>query len=124
MLSDAALITQRRGNSISTYCVVPLAQSYLHEQPLYNSPRVRSLVLMACRRRHEHFKGHQDALAAEQTNILSILLAVTTSYFSEPEYEVEEPLVLGAMLAFCWFKFWKKCSLELLKHLLGPFTGR
>ena len=127
-LSDTALITQHRGDSISTYCVLPVVQSYLNEQPLYNSPRVRSLVLTACCRfildhksspGDKHFKGHQDALAAEQINILSILLAVTTSSFSEPEYAVEEPLVFDAMLAFCWFQCWKKCSVELLKHLLG-----
>ena len=126
-LSDTALISQPQGDFASTYFVLPVVQSYLNEQPLYNSPRTRSLVLSACCRfvfdhksfpGDEHFKEHQDALNMEETNILSILLAVTTESFSEPEYPVEMPVVLDAMLAFCWFHIWKKPSPEFLKHLL------
>jgi tetratricopeptide (TPR) repeat protein len=126
-LSDTALITQRQADFASTYFVLPVVQSYLNKQPLYNSPRTRSLVLMACCKfvfdhksspGNEHFKEHQDALTIEETNILSVLLAVTTASFSEPGYPVEAPVVFDAILAFCWFHIWKKPSPELLKHLL------
>ena len=130
-LSDTALITQHQEGHVSIYLVLPVVQSYLHNQPQYDSPRTRSLVVAACCRfvldhrsspGDDDFKSHQDALAIEQTNILSIFLAVTTSSLSQPEYRVEESLILDAMLAFCWFQYWYKRSLELLRHFLGLFT--
>ncbi|KAF8722322.1 hypothetical protein AX14_009900 [Amanita brunnescens Koide BX004] len=130
-LSDAALITQYQEGDASVYLVFPVVQAYLHNQPQYNSPRTRSLVIAAsCRFVLDHksspgdkdFKSHQDALAIEQTNILSIFLAVTTSSFSQPGYPIQESLILDAMLAFCWFQYWTKYSLELLRHFLGLFT--
>ena len=130
-LSDAALITQRQEGDTSIYSVLPVVQSYLNKQSQYNSPRTQSLAITACCRfildhksspGDDDFKSHQDALATEQTNILSILLAVTTSSFSQLEYPIEESPVINAMLAFCWFQYWKKRSLELLGHFLGLFT--
>ena len=130
-LSDAALITQRQEGDASIYLALPVVQSYLHNQPQYNSPHTRSLVIEACCRfvldhksspGDKNFKSHQDALATEKTNILSIFLAVTASSFSEPGYPIEESLVLDAMLAFCWFQYWTKYSLELLRHFMGLFT--
>ena len=130
-LSDTALITQRQEGDASIYSVLPVVQSYLNNQSQYNSPHTRSLAVTACCKfildhksspGDDDFKSHQDALAAEQTNILSILLAVTTSSFSQPGYPIEESLVLDAMSAFCWFQYWKKRSLELLRHFLSLFT--
>ena len=127
-LSDAALITQRQEGDASIYSVLPVVQSYLNHRSQYNSPRTWSLVIAACCRfvldhksspGDNDFNSHQDALAAEQTNILSIFLAVTDSSLSEPGCPIEESLIFDAMLAFCWFQFWKKGSLELLRHFLS-----
>ena len=130
-LSDAALITQRQEGDVSIYSVLPVVQSYLNNRSPYNSPRTRSLVISACCRfvldhksspGDNDFISHQDALAAEQTNILSIFLTVTISSLSQPGCPVEESLIFDAMLAFCWFQFWKKGSLELLMHFLALLT--
>ena len=130
-LSDTALITQRQEGDASIYSVLPVVQSYVHNQLQYNSPHTQFLVIAACCRfvldhksspGEKDFKIHQDALTVEKTNILSIFLAVTASSFSQPEYPIEESFILDAMLAFCWFQFWTKYSLELLRHFLGLFT--
>jgi tetratricopeptide (TPR) repeat protein len=130
-LSDAALITQHQEGDASIYSVLPVVQSYLNQRSRYNSPRTRSLVTAACCRfvldhksspGDNDFISHQDALAAEQTNILSIFLAVTASSLSQPECPIEECLIFDAMLAFCWFQFWKKGSIELLRKFLGLFA--
>ncbi|KAG8835043.1 hypothetical protein FRC17_005665 [Serendipita sp. 399] len=87
-LNNTALITQRRdGGSSPSFFVLPVVQTYLHEQPLYNSPKIRKLVLEACTKfivdhypwpGEPNYKENMAALQFEKKNIQSILLGTTT----------------------------------------------
>ncbi|KAG8835033.1 hypothetical protein FRC17_005655 [Serendipita sp. 399] len=127
-LNDTALITQRReGVPSPTFFVLPVVQSYLHEQPLYNSPMTRRLVIEACCRfvldhksspGDENFKVHLQELDIEKTNIQSLLLGVTPESLSELGLAQNIANLFEAMVAFAWYQFWTKRSPELLTHLL------
>ncbi|KAG8805679.1 hypothetical protein FRC17_005388, partial [Serendipita sp. 399] len=127
-LSDTALIAQRQeGVSSPTLSVLPVVQSYLHEQSLYNSPKVRRLVIEACCRfvldhksspGDEHFKAHLKELDIEKTNIQTILLSFTPQSLLELEREQTFSNVFDAMLAFGRYQVWTRASLEFSNHLL------
>ncbi|KAG8806568.1 hypothetical protein FRC19_007167, partial [Serendipita sp. 401] len=127
-LNDTALITQRQeGVSSPTFFVLPVVQTYLHENLRYKSPEVGRLVIEACCRfvldhksspDDREFKVHIQELDIEKTNILSILLGVNPETLLELGLAHNASVVLEAMLAFSWYQFWTKPNPDLLNHLL------
>ncbi|KAG8818482.1 hypothetical protein FRC19_010608 [Serendipita sp. 401] len=134
-LNKTALITERQeGVSSPTFFVLPVVQSYLHDQPLYNSPTTRRLVIQACcgfilEHRSSpgdpNFKAHLVELDIEKTNIQAILHGVKVESLSELGLVASVSNVFEAMLAFAWYQFWTRRSPETLIHLLelAPFSN-
>ncbi|KAG8812302.1 hypothetical protein FRC18_003014 [Serendipita sp. 400] len=127
-LNNTALIIQRReGASSPTFFVLPVVQSYLHEQPLYNSSMTRRVVLEACcsfvldhksSPGDPNFKAHLEELDIEKTNIQAILHGVKAETLTELGLAESICNVFDAMLAFAWYQFWTKRSSETLIRLL------
>ncbi|KAG8820582.1 hypothetical protein FRC19_008749 [Serendipita sp. 401] len=133
-LNDMALITQRQEGASTNCFVLPVVQSYLRNQPLHNSPKIRRLVLLACcsfvldhksEPGDPSSKEHIEELDSEKTNIQSILHGVTTESLSELGLVEDVSDVFAAMLAFAWYQFWTRPSSETLIHLLElvPFSN-
>ncbi|KAG8757147.1 hypothetical protein FRC14_002327 [Serendipita sp. 396] len=127
-LNNTALITQRQEEDSSPmFYVLPVVQSYLHEQPLYNSPTTRRLVLQACcafLQDHKSepgdpdFKAHVKELDIEKTNIQTILHSLKPESLLELGLVESVTNVFDAMLTFGWYQFWTRPSTETLDHIL------
>ncbi|KAG8805788.1 hypothetical protein FRC17_005335 [Serendipita sp. 399] len=127
-LNDTALVTQgREGVSSPKYFVLPVVQSYLHDNPRYNTPTMRRLVIEACCRfildhksspGDEKFKAHLKELDIERTNIQAILSSITQELLAELSLTQNSYDVFEAMLTFGWFQFWTKINTDLMQHLL------
>ncbi|KAG8757146.1 hypothetical protein FRC14_002326 [Serendipita sp. 396] len=127
-LNNTALITQRpEGKSSTIFFVLPVVQSYLHEQPLYNSSTTRRLVLEACcafvldhkvEPGDPNFRTHRAELDTEKMNIQAIFCGVKTESLSELTLVESVTKVFDAMLAFAWYQFWTKGGTDILIHLL------
>ncbi|KAG8825968.1 hypothetical protein FRC18_010178 [Serendipita sp. 400] len=127
-LNDTALITQRQEGVLSpTFFVLPVVQSYLHENSRYNSPEVNHLVIEACCRfvldhksspDDKEFKAHIQELDIEKTNIQAIFLGVTANSLPELGLAQNASYVFEAMLTFSWYQAWTRGNPELLNHLL------
>ena len=122
-LSQAALIVEnRRENSTSPVLfVIPVVQSFMQQQNRIAQEvrkQVHSLcceyvLTHACRMDDPTFTNKSKAMAAEDTNIQSILLRV-----GEPQLtaSVSSHRTMEALIAFNWYRCETKPNLEIADH--------
>jgi len=119
-LSKAALlqIASRDGNQ--TLFVLPVVQSFMlhcNRIPKHVQQRVRSAFCKyvldhACRYRNSTFKANAEALAREDVNIQSILVAATNHTGSDDQ-------LVQALLAFSWYRRDTKPLIAVAEHTLN-----
>ena len=119
-LSQAALLVEnRRGNSASPVLfVVPVVQSFMQQQNRIPQEVRRQVYLScceyvlthACRHYEPTFNDKSKALAAEDTNIHSILFGLP-SQLTIPSHRNME-----AFIAFNWYRCDVKPNLEIADH--------
>ena len=120
-LSQAALLVEnRRGNSASPVLfVVPVVQSFMQQHNRISQEIRKQVHLLsceyvlahACRLDDPTFADNSKTLAAEDTNIQSILFGSPPSRLTVPSHRTME-----ALLAFNWYRCDTKPNLELADH--------
>jgi hypothetical protein len=120
-LSQAALLVENtRENSVSPILfVVPVVQSFMQQQDriaekIRNQIRLSCceyVIAHACRFDDPTFPTNSKALAAEETNIQSIL-------FASPSFQLTIPSdkLMEALIAFNWYRCDTKPNLEIANH--------
>ena len=122
-LSQAALLVEnKRENSASPVLfVVPVVQSFMQQQNRI-SQEVRKQVHFsccdyvlehACRLDDPTFRDKSKALAAEDTNIQSVLFGSTPSQLAVSSHKTME-----AFIAFNWYRCDTKANLEIADHVV------
>ncbi|KIM42785.1 hypothetical protein M413DRAFT_444444 [Hebeloma cylindrosporum] len=122
-LSQAALLVEKkRENSVSPVLfVVPVVQSFMQQKNRI-AEEVRTQIHLscceyilshACRVHDPTFPQKWKALAAEDTNIQSILFSSPT-----PQRNVPSHRTLEALVAFSWHRCDTKPSLEIANHVV------
>ena len=120
-LSQAALLVEnRRQNSASPVLfVVPVVQSFMQQQNRI-AQEVRKQIHLscceyvlahACRHEDQTFTDNSKALAAEDTNIQSMLFGSLPSQLTVPSHRTME-----ALIAFNWYRSDTKPNLEIADH--------
>jgi len=120
-LSDAGLLVEhKRENSTSPVLfVVPVVQSFMQQQNRIAEEirkRVQSscceyVLAHACRFDDPTFPKNSKALAAEDTNIQSILFSSPTS-----QHIVPSDKAIEALIAFSWHRYNTKPTLDIVNH--------
>ncbi len=124
-LSDAALLlTNNDGDSIEheTLFILPVVQSFMattNQLPDSVRKQVQEACCQyvfdhACRYFEPLFKQHSKALAAEDTNIQSILLVLASS-----ESSISPERVVQALLRFTWYRYDTRPSIEIAESTLN-----
>jgi tetratricopeptide (TPR) repeat protein len=118
-LSDAGLLVEnKRENSTSSVLfVIPVVQSYMQQQNRITEEIRRQIhsscceyiLAHACRFDDPTFPKKSKALAAEDTNIQSIL-------FSSPTESHHAAQTMEALIAFSWHRCDTKPKLEIANH--------
>ena len=122
-LSEAALlqiIGQDEDHALQTLFVLPVIQSFmLHRnriperiQQAVKSAFCKYVLDHACRYRDPMFKANAEALAREDINIQSILVAATGHACSNDE-------LVRALLAFSWYRRDTKPLISFAEHALN-----
>jgi tetratricopeptide (TPR) repeat protein len=120
-LSDAGLLVEnkREHSSFPVLFVVPVVQSFMQQQGRI-AEEIRKQVQLscceyvlahACRFDDPTFPKNSKALAAEDTNIQSILSSLPTS-----QYIVLSDSNVEALIAFSWHRCDTKLNLEIANH--------
>ena len=122
-LSQAALLVEnKRENSASPVLfVVPVVQSFMQQQGRIAEEirkQIRSsccefVLAHACHIDDLTFPKNSKALAAEDTNIQSILFSSPTSQYTVPFDRAMETLI-----AFGWYRCYTKPSLEIANNIV------
>jgi tetratricopeptide (TPR) repeat protein len=122
-LSDAGLLVEKKweNSSSSVLFVVPVVQSFMQQQGRITEDirkQVQSscceyVLAHACRFDDPTFPKKSKALAAEDTNIQSILFSSPTS-----PYPVPSDRTMEALIAFSWHRCDTKPNLEIANHAL------
>jgi tetratricopeptide (TPR) repeat protein len=122
-LSDAALLVEnKRENSASSVLfVLPVVQSFMQQQnriPEEIRRQVHSscceyVLVHACRFDDPTFPTNSKALAAEDTNIQSILFSSPTSH-----HPSLFDTTMEALIAFSWHRCDTKPNLEIANHVV------
>ena len=123
-LSQAALLVEKkRENSASpVFFVVPVVQSFMQQQDRVAEEIRKQIHLSccdyvlahACRSDDPLFPKNSKALAAEDTNIQSILFGSHTS-----QHIVPSDITMEALIAFSWHRCDTKPSLEIANRALA-----
>jgi len=124
VLSRAALLqtsSQAESSTSQTLFVLPVVQSYmLHHNRIPEDVRkdiqlacCQYVLDHACRYRDENFTAHCQALAAEETNIQSLLIDQSGSNTAVPVDRLLETL-----LALTWYRGDAKPNIMLAEHTL------
>jgi hypothetical protein len=120
-LSYAGLLVEnkREHSSFPVLFVVPVVQSFMQQQGRI-AEEIRKQVQMscceyvlahACRFDDPTFPKNSKALAAEDTNIQSILFSSPTS-----QHIVPSDIIMEALVAFSWHRCDTKPNLEIANH--------
>ena len=120
-LSQAALLVEnKRENSASSiYFLVPVVQSFMQQQNRISQEirkQVHSLccdyvLVHACRYDDPTFPNKSKLLAAEDTNIQSILFGSPPTPLTVPSHQTME-----ALIAFNWYRCDTKPNLEIAEY--------
>ena len=122
-LSQAALLVEnRRENSSSPVLfVVPVVQSFMQQKNRISQEVRKQVHLLCCEYVLAHacwdddptFADKSKMLAAEDTNIHSILFDSSLSQLTVPSHTTME-----ALIAFNWYRCFTKPNLEIAKHVV------
>jgi len=124
-LSDAALLpTNNDGVSIDseTLFILPVIQSFMASTHRISDTVSRQVLEACCQYVFDHahryfdplFEQHSEALAAEDTNIQSILFTLPSSVPS-----VSPDRIVQALLRFTWYRYDTRPSIEIAEHTLN-----
>ena len=120
-LSDAGLLVENKleNSSSPVLFVVPIVQSFMQQQD-WIAEEIRKQVqtscceyvlVHTCRFDNPTFPKNLKALAAEDTNIQSILFSLPTS-----QHIVPSDITMEALIAFSWHRCDTKPNLEIANH--------
>ena len=122
-LSQAALLVENRRENLASpvLFVVPVVQSFMQQQNRISQEVRKQVHLLCCEYVLAHACRHDDptftdkskALAAEDTNIQSILFGSLPSQLTVPSHRTME-----AFIAFNWYRCDTKPNLEIADHAL------
>jgi tetratricopeptide (TPR) repeat protein len=122
-LSDAGLLVENKleNSSSPVLFVVPVVQSFMQQQDRIaeeiqkqvQSSCCEYVLAHACRFDDLKFAKNSKALAAEDTNIQSILFSSPTS-----QHIVPSDITMKALLGFSWHRCDTKPNLEIANHTL------
>jgi tetratricopeptide (TPR) repeat protein len=120
-LSDAGLLVENNweNSSYPTLFVIPVVQSFMQQQDRIaeeirkqvQSSCCKYVLAHACRFDDPTFPKNSKALAAEDTNIQSILFGSPTS-----QHIVPSDITMEALIAFSWHRCDSKPNLEIANH--------
>jgi tetratricopeptide (TPR) repeat protein len=120
-LSDAGLLVENKWDDSSspTLFVIPVVQSFMQQQgriaeeirKQVQSSCCKYVLAHACRFDDPTFPKNSKALAAEDTNIQSILFGSPTSHHIVPSH-----ITMEALIAFSWHRCDSKPNLEIANH--------
>jgi tetratricopeptide (TPR) repeat protein len=120
-LSDAGLLVENKwdNSSYPTLFVIPVVQSFMQQQgriaeeirKQVQSSCCKYVLAHACRFDDPTFPKNSKALAAEDTNIQSILFGSPTS-----RHIVPSDITMEALIAFSWHRCDSKPNLEIANH--------
>ncbi|PPQ84114.1 hypothetical protein CVT26_013224, partial [Gymnopilus dilepis] len=120
-LSKAALVqNELQGSSSPILFVIPVVQSFMkHQGRIPEEVRFQThstccqyVLEHACRYDLPEFHAKSKAIAAEDTNIHSVLFDSPTELANASESTME------ALIAFCWYRCDTKATIEIVEHTL------
>jgi tetratricopeptide (TPR) repeat protein len=122
-LSDAGLLVENKWKNSSSpvLFVIPVVQSFMQQQGRVPEKIWKQVQSSCCEYVLAHACGFDDptfpknskALAAEDTNIQSILFSSPTS-----QHVVPSAIIMEALIAFSWHRCDTKPNLEIANHTL------
>jgi tetratricopeptide (TPR) repeat protein len=120
-LSDAGLLVEnkRENSAFPVLFVLPVIQSFMQQQgriaeeirKQVQSSCCEYVLSHACRLDDSRFPKNSKALAAEDTNIQSILFSSPTS-----QHIVPSDITMEALIAFSWHRCDTKPSFDIVNH--------
>ncbi len=123
-LSDTALSTNNDGVSVEseTLFILPVIQSFMAATNQIPDTVRRQVLEACCQYIFDHarryfdplFKQHSEALAAEDTNIQSILFTLASS-----DSSISPDRIVQALLRFTWYHYDTRPSIEIAEHTLN-----